>query len=72
MSGQAVPDDKGFVRMRLAADGSALELYVLVVDTVSRDWGLDAARTRPVPAGGQPTVRLFEGPIVIAKEGYGR
>ncbi|WP_426592299.1 hypothetical protein ACPPVS_10950 [Cellulomonas sp. McL0617] len=72
MSGQAVPDDKGFVRMRLAADGSALELYVLVVDTVSRDWGLDTARTRPVPAGGQPEVRLFDGPIVIAKEGYGR
>ncbi|WP_028048661.1 hypothetical protein [Cellulomonas sp. URHD0024] len=71
MSGQAVPDDKGFVRMHLREDGS-LELYVLVVDTVCRDWELDSTGTRPVPAGGPLTARLLDGPIVIAREGYSR
>lgn len=71
MSGQAVPDDKGFVRMHLRDDGS-LVLHVLVVDKACRDWELDPTGTRPVPAGGPLTARLLDGPIVIAREGYRR
>ena len=39
MSGQAVEDCKGFVRMHLATDGT-LTLYPLVVDEVCHDWKL--------------------------------
>jgi hypothetical protein len=73
MSGQAVEDNKGFVRMHIDATG-ALTLYPLVVDEVCHDWGLDpdpqtdpdATLRRPVPAGSLPVPRLLEKPIVIA------
>ena len=67
MSGQAVEDCKGFVRMHLAADGT-LTLYPMVVDEVCHDWKLDPSPlgTRPVPTAGLPVPRLLEAPVVIA------
>jgi hypothetical protein len=67
MSGQAVEDCKGFVRMHLAADGT-LTLHPLVVDEVCHDWELETGDlgTRPVPAAGLPVPRLLEAPVVIA------
>jgi hypothetical protein len=67
MSGQAVEDNKGFVRMHLAADGT-LTLHPLVVDEVCHDWKLETGElgTRPVPANGLPVPRLLEAPVVIA------
>jgi len=71
MSGQAVDDHKGFLRLHVRDDG-ALVLHALVVDKVCRDWEL--ARTplgaRPVPAHGLPRVRLLEEPVVIARKGF--
>lgn len=72
MSGQAIDDYKGFLRLRLRASGD-LEVYPLVVDRVCRDWDLVPIRpglVRPVPARGLPTVRLLEEPIVISREGF--
>ncbi|AEE45433.1 hypothetical protein [Cellulomonas fimi] len=71
MSGQAVGDGKGFVRMCVRADGT-LELYPVVVDTVCRAWDVEhrAGRARPVPAAGLPAVRLLEEPVVVAREGF--
>jgi hypothetical protein len=67
MSGQAIEDNKGFVRMHLAADGT-LTLHPLVVDEVCHDWELETSDlgTRPVPANGLPVPRLLEAPVVIA------
>jgi Calcineurin-like phosphoesterase len=68
MSGQAVEDCKGFVRMHLAPDGT-LTLHPLVVDEVCHDWELADDPTvgiRPVPAAGLPVPRLLEAPVVIA------
>jgi hypothetical protein len=68
MSGQAVEDCKGFIRMHLAADGT-LTLHPLVVDEVCHDWELEpdpVLGTRPVPAKGLPVPRLLEAPVVIA------
>ncbi|QHT55204.1 hypothetical protein GXP71_03285 [Cellulomonas sp. H30R-01] len=71
MSGQAVTDHKGFLRLCLRTDGR-LEIYPLVVDTVCRRWDVDTrdGAPRPVPADGLPAVRLLEGPIVVAQEGF--
>ncbi|MFK4639949.1 hypothetical protein [Paenarthrobacter histidinolovorans] len=70
MSGQAIEDHKGFLRIRLAADGS-LTVYPLMVDTVCRDWQLDSNDdgVRLVPATGPLAVRLLEEPITIARKG---
>ena len=68
MSGQAVEDRKGFVRMHLAADGT-LTLHPLVVDEVCHEWTLQpcpTGGTRPVSAAALPVPRLLEPPIVIA------
>lgn len=68
MSGQAVEDCKGFIRMRLAPDGT-LTLYPMVVDEVCHDWELEPnpiLGMRPVPATGLPVPRLLEAPVVIA------
>jgi hypothetical protein len=67
MSGQAIEDCKGFVRMHLATDGT-LTLYPLVVDEVCHDWEPKSGPlgTRPVPVAGLPVPRLLEAPIVIA------
>ena len=71
MSGQAVDDHKGFLRLHVRGDG-ALVVHPLVVDEVGRDWdvvpGPDGARV--VPAHGLPRVRLLEEPVVVAREGY--
>jgi hypothetical protein len=78
MSGQAVEDGKGFVRMHVGATGT-LTLYPLVVDQVCRDWTLapdldahgraDPRCRRVVPAGDLPVPRLLEDPVVIAPTG---
>jgi len=68
MSGQAIEDHKGFVRMHLAADGT-LTLHPLVVDEVCHEWTLQPCPTlgmRPVPASTLPVPRLLEAPVVIA------
>ncbi|WP_205571852.1 hypothetical protein [Arthrobacter celericrescens] len=66
MSGQAVEDHKGFLRMRLDPDGS-LTVHPLLVETVCRDWDLEDTHdgVRPVPSEGIPAVRLLEQPITI-------
>jgi len=66
MSGQAVEDHKGFLRMRLDPDGS-LTIHPLLIETVCRDWELEDTHdgVRPVPSGGLPAVRLLEQPITI-------
>ncbi|MDC7120151.1 hypothetical protein OMK64_01205 [Cellulomonas fimi] len=71
MSGQAVTDHKGFLRLCLRTDGR-LEIYPLVVDAVCRRWDVDTrdGAPRPVPADGPPAVRLLEDPIVVAQEGF--
>lgn len=71
MSGQAVTDRKGFLRLHLRADGS-LEVYPLVVDAVCRSWDVERrdVGARPVPADGLPAVRLLEEPVVVAQEGH--
>lgn len=72
MSGQAIEDHKGFLRIRIAADGN-LTVYPVAVDSICRDWDLertDDGGVRPVPAGGLPSLRLFEPPVTIAREGF--
>ncbi|MFI8916618.1 hypothetical protein ACIGW4_34110 [Streptomyces sp. NPDC053513] len=71
MSGQSIDDRTGFVRMRIAPDGT-LTLYPLALDGTCRDWELrevpdiPAAWQRPVPST-PPAVRLVEEPVVIAR-----
>jgi 3',5'-cyclic AMP phosphodiesterase CpdA len=69
MSGQAVEDHKGFLRLHIAPNGD-LTLHALVLDRICRRWNLADApggRKRAVPA--EPlTVRLIEDPVVIARE----
>ena len=72
MSGQAIEDHKGFLRIRIAADGT-LTVYPVAVDRICRDWDLGTTGDgglRPVPAGGLPPLRLFEPPVTIAREGF--
>ncbi|MFE5210451.1 hypothetical protein [Streptomyces sp. NPDC056600] len=69
MSGQGVEDGKGFLRIRIAPDGT-LTVHPLVLDGVCRDWEVTedpAGGGRPVPAR-LPSVSLIEEPIVIARE----
>lgn len=75
MSGQAVEDHKGFLRIHFAPDGT-LTVYPLAIDAICRDWTLEttADGVRPVPsrggtAAGLPAVRLLETPITISREG---
>ncbi len=73
MSGQAIEDHKGFLRIRIAADGN-LTVFPVAVDSICRDWDLermdDGGGLRPVPARGLPSLRLFEAPVTIAREGF--
>lgn len=72
MSGQAIEDHKGFLRIRIADDGT-LTVYPVAVDRICRDWDLAPTSDgglRPVPAGGLPPLRLFEAPVTIAREGF--
>lgn len=69
MSGQAVDDHKGFLRLHIALDGD-ITLYPLALDGVCRQWNLADAPTggkRAVPAE-TLAVRLIEDPVVIARE----
>jgi len=73
MSGQAIEDHKGFLRIRIATDGD-LTVFAVAVDSICRDWDLertdDGGGLRPVPAHGLPSLRLFEPPVTIAREGF--
>jgi len=72
MSGQAIEDHKGFLRIRIAANGD-LTVYPVAVDRICRDWTLrenDDGGLRPVPADGLPPLRLFEPPVTVAREGF--
>ena len=72
MSGQAIEDSKGFLRIRIAADGT-LTVFPVAVDRICRDWDLaptGGGGLRPVPAGGLPPLRLFEPPVTITREGF--
>ena len=71
-SAQAIEDYKGFLRIRVDGDGD-LTVYPVAVDRVCRDWDVvkdtdvTAGDHRPVPAGGLPTPRLIEPPVVIPR-----
>ena len=70
MSGQAVEDHKGFLRLHIAPDGD-LTIYPLVIDEICREWELvddPAGGKRPVPASPLPSPRLVESPLVVARE----
>jgi hypothetical protein len=72
MSGQAIEDHKGFLRIRITPEG-ILTVYPVAVDRICRDWKLeenDDGGLRPVPAAGLPPLRLFEPPVTIAREGF--
>jgi hypothetical protein len=69
MSGQSVDDHKGFLRIRIAPDGT-LTVHPLLLDGVCRDWEVTddpAGGGRPIPVR-LPSVGLIEEPIVIARE----
>jgi len=68
MSGQAVEDGKGFLRIRIGADG-AVTVFPLVVPERVRDWDLaplPGGRVRPV-ARTRPHVQLVEDPVTVAR-----
>jgi hypothetical protein len=70
MSGQAIEDHKGFLRLHIAPEGD-LTIYPLVIDEVCYEWELADDPTggkRPVPAAPLPSPRLIESPVVIARE----
>jgi hypothetical protein len=80
MSGQAIEDYKGFLRIRLSDDG-LLTVFPLVVDRINRDWVLRPFDTPTDPTTGQvgppvqvpratdrlPTPRLLETPFSIVR-----
>ncbi|MBO1266464.1 hypothetical protein [Arthrobacter cavernae] len=70
MSGQAIEDHKGFLRLHLAPDGS-VTVYPLAVDSICRDWKLEDNDDGAclVPVSGLPAVRLLEQPVTIARKG---
>jgi hypothetical protein len=70
MSGQAVEDRKGFLRLHIDPEGD-LTVYPLVIDEVCHDWELvddPEGDKRPVPASPLPPPRLIESPVVVAKQ----
>jgi hypothetical protein len=70
MSGQAVEDYKGFLRLHIAPEGD-LTIYPLAIDEVCHDWELaddPAGGKRPVPAAPLPSPRLIESPVTVARE----
>ncbi len=73
MMGQAIEEGKGFLRIRLAADG-ALTVHSVVTEELVTDYEISPApvmtssgRTTkiPVPAGPLPTPRIIEDPFTI-------
>ncbi len=70
MSGQAVEDHKGFLRLHIDPEGD-LTVYPLVIDEVCHDWKLvddPEGHKRPVPASPLPPPWLIESPVVVAKQ----
>lgn len=70
MSGQAIEDYKGFLRLHIAPGGD-LTIYPLAIDAVCHDWELaddPAGGKRPVPAAPLPPPRLIENPVTVARE----
>ena len=68
MSGQSVEDGKGFLRIRLGADGE-LTVFPVVVPEAARDWELQplaGGRVRPV-ATTPSRVHLIEDPVTVAR-----
>lgn len=68
MSGQAIEDLKGFLRIKMIPDGT-LTIYPIAVDKVVRDWDLETlpdGHVRPVP---QTPIkpRLLEAPFRVAR-----
>jgi hypothetical protein len=71
MSGQAIEDHKGFLRLHVTRD--EVTVYPLIIDTVCRDWALEEqadGTARPVPLV-TPQVRLLEAPIRVSRAGFG-
>jgi hypothetical protein len=80
MSGQAIEDCKGFLRIRISGDG-LLTVFPLVVDRINRDWVLRPFQHPTDPTTGEvgpaiqvpraadhlPTPRLLEEPFSIAR-----
>ncbi len=79
LSGQAIEDNKGFLRLRISTDGT-LTVFPLVVDKVNRDWQItpfqstDAttgAPGKPVPVPRPsidlPKPRLLEQPYRVTR-----
>jgi hypothetical protein len=69
MSGQAIEDRKGFLRLRLSSEG--LEVRPLVIDEVCRNWEVVPTEggVRPVPAEGLPPIRQLEPTIKVSRTG---
>lgn len=73
--GQAIEEGKGFLRLRIAPDGT-LTVHPLVTDEIVRDYEISPAPVRttgrptkvPVPAGPLPVPRLIEPPFAIRRE----
>ncbi|GLZ43031.1 metallophosphoesterase [Actinokineospora sp. NBRC 105648] len=69
MAGQSIEDHKGFLRLRLAADGD-LTIFPVCVDTVCADWRPEpkAARSAPWFAPRTPLApRLIEDPVTVTR-----
>ena len=75
LSAQAIEDYKGFLRIRVDADGR-LTLYPVVVDTVCQDWDVEAvvaprprppAPTRGRSRDGTAPVELRAAPVVVGR-----
>lgn len=70
MAGQSIEDHKGFLRLRIAADGT-LTLYPIVLEKVCRKWAADpnGAPSDPLlrPDGFELRPRLIEDPVIVTK-----
>jgi hypothetical protein len=73
MMGQAIEEGKGFLRIRLDADG-VLTVYSIVTDELVTDYQItpspvmtSSGRTTkiPVPSGPLPTPRIIEKPFIV-------
>lgn len=70
MSGQAIEDHKGFLRLHIAPEGD-LTIYPLAIDKVCHEWELaddPGGGKRPVPASPLASPRLIEDPVVVARK----
>jgi hypothetical protein len=73
-SAQSIDDRKGFLRLRIDADGRLL-VYPVAVEKVVRRWRIaagsptDKPPSRVLPVDGLPTAQLLEDPVVILRSG---